>query len=322
MKDKLSLYRPPSINIWQGRADSNADERYFQRIQCLSLNEQALPKNKKNIIIGFASDEGVIRNLGRPGAKEGPEQIKLQLAKLACHHSLHFIDIGSIVCEHNSLEEAQEQFAKLMHYCHQQKHQTIAMGGGHEIAWPHFKGLSQCYPQIGIINIDAHFDLRPLKTDDSASSGTPFLQISRYCQEQNQEFSYCCLGIQEQANTAELFKTANKLNVSWLTADEMIELSLSEQIAFLHRFIEQHQHLYLSICLDAFSESEAPGVSAPQPLGITSKEALPLLKYIMQSGKVVSFDVAELSPPLDQNGKTARLAANLIAKLLEAKECS
>ena len=67
------------------------------------------------------------------------------------------------------------------------------------------------------------------------------------------------------------------------------------------------------------AECFAPGWNhcAPQTMGLTPWQILPLLKYIIQTGKVVSLDIAELSPPLNQNQKTARLAALIIAELLD-----
>jgi formiminoglutamase len=91
---------------------------------------------------------------------------------------------------------------------------------------------------------------------------------------------------------------------------------LAWHLAFLDDFMLSLDHIYLTICLDVLAECFAPGVSAPQPLGLSPWQTLPLLKYIIQSGKVVSLDIAELSPPLDQEQKTARLAALIIAELL------
>ena len=88
-----------------------------------------------------------------------------------------------------------------------------------------------------------------------------------------------------------------------LSAEEIYEQNLAWQIAFLDKFMLNLDHIYLTLCLDVLAECFAPGVSAPQPMGLTPWQILPLLKYIIQSGKVVSIDIAELSPPLDQDTK-------------------
>jgi formiminoglutamase len=314
---KLLNYEPSNISLWQGRADNLPGECFFQQVQIQDLRQQALAINQAaTILIGFCSDEGIRRNGGRIGAKSGPMALREQLAKLASGRKRQLIDVGNIISAED-LESAQEEFSTLISYCHQQGYKTLALGGGHEIAWAHFRGLSGHYPKLGIINFDAHFDLRPLKEGLYATSGSPFRQIADFCSENQRPFDYCCLGIQPNGNTESLFETAKALKVSYLNMEQINQKSLRWQKDFLKAFMQRHDQLYLSLCLDVFAESFAPGVSAPQALGLTPWQALPLLKYILQSGKVVSLDIAELSPPLDEGQKTARLAASLLATMLD-----
>ncbi|WP_298627162.1 formimidoylglutamase [uncultured Legionella sp.] len=317
MFKNLPNYQPANPALWQGRKDTVNEERFFQKIKFINNQNELISDDKKTIFLGFASDAGVIRNLGRPGAKLGPDQIKTHLAKLPCPYTEQYIDLGTINCDNDDLESAQNQFAEIIHFCHQHGHQTIALGGGHEIAWAHYQGLARHYSKIGIINFDAHFDLRPYQAGQPGNSGTPFSQIAAYCEQNALPFDYCCIGIQNFGNTPSLFERANELNVEYLTAEEMYTQNQAWQIAFLDDFMLNKDHIYLTICLDVLAECYAPGVSAPQTMGLTPWQILPLLKYIIQSGKVISFDIAELSPPLDQEQKTARLAALIIAELLD-----
>ncbi len=316
MFSDLPYYEQAKPSLWQGRNDTPNPERFFQKISFINELKELIDYKKSTVFIGFASDAGIIRNSGRPGAKLGPDQIKKHLAKLPCPKNGPYIDLGSIICENDELESAQTQFAKLIDYCHQNGHTTVAFGGGHEIAWAHYQGLSASYPKLGIINFDAHFDIRPYAPGQKGTSGTPFSQIAAYCEEKNRSFDYCCIGIQHLGNTPSLFRRAEELKVQYLSTEELMQQSLAWQMAFLDDFMLNLDYIYLSICLDVFAECFAPGVSAPQPLGLSPWQTLPMLKYIMQSGKVVSIDVAELSPPLDQEEKTARLAALIVAELL------
>jgi formiminoglutamase len=76
--------------------------------------------------------------------------------------------------------------------------------------------------------------------------------------------------------------------------------------------LERHERIYLSICLDVFASAYAPGVSAPQPFGITPIQALPILRRLAESGKVIALDIVELAPNYDPSGITAKLAASLL----------
>ena len=193
----------------------------------------------------------------------------------------------------------------------------IVLGGGHETAWGHYQGIYAHYPaSLGVINFDAHFDLRPLLSDIQGHSGTPFLQIAKHRESMDLPFDYFCLGIQPNANTKSLFATAEKLKTHYIEAENLYT-NKNENFAMLDHFITACDKIYLSICLDVFGVAFAPGVSAPQALGLTPWQAIPLLKKITQSGKVISIDFVELSPPLDQHNKTALLAASLIMSYLQ-----
>lgn len=317
MLNDFANYAPPNASLWQGRKDSLPEERFFQQVLLQDLRKQRLSSPTKAVFIGFCSDEGIRRNLGRTGAKSGPQALREQLGKLPYQGKELFLDAGDIVCVDEQLETAQHQLAAVISHFHQQQQKTVVFGGGHEVAWGHFQGLQAHYSKLGIINFDAHFDLRPLPENQKGNSGTPFLQMAEFCKQQNRPFDYCCLGIQPHANTKSLFRAAKEYKVSTLSAEQINRLDLSSQFNFLEQFIKNQDAIYLTICLDVLAESCAPGVSAPQPIGLQPWQLIPLLQYVMRTGKVVSFDIAELSPPLDQHQQTARLAAMLVAELLE-----
>ena len=98
--------------------------------------------------------------------------------------------------------------------------------GGHETAWASFQGLEkfiknkdQISPRIGIINFDAHFDLRSFESvhsDVRPSSGTPFNQIAHFCSSHGWPFQYACLGVSRTSNTEALFERANNLKVLYI----------------------------------------------------------------------------------------------------------
>lgn len=311
-------YLKPQNNLWQGRTDSLPDERFFQVMKCVDLEKQ-IPKKTANMafaFVGFSCDTGIRRNMGRVGAKEGPLAIRRALGNLAVYpfKDFEFIDAGDVACI-GDLESAQKELANIVKQLLDNNFFPIVLGGGHEVAFGHYLGLEEHEPEIdlGIINIDAHFDLRPLLEGAKGSSGTPFLQIADARKNKDLDFNYLCLGIQRLANTRSLFAAAETLGVETIFRDEINDINATKK---LDAFIKKHKKIYLTICLDAFAEAYAPGVSAPQPLGLTPIEVLPLIQQIIASKKAISFDIAELSPPNDHNNMTARLAAGLIHSTL------
>lgn len=300
---------------WQGRIDEGDASRLHQKIRQGKL----LPRNNcKNIaLLGFCSDEGVRRNGGRPGAKEGPNAIRQALCNKVLHESVGLVDMGDVICE-SDLESAQHDVAKKVSQAQALGFKTMLLGGGHEIAFAHFKGLHEAYAdhKIGIINIDAHLDVRPL-IDGKGSSGTPFLQAYNHCKSSQTEFAYLALGIQPQANTPSLFDTMNTIGGHYAFASDMMaERHLENTLQKTEHFVDTCDKIYVTICLDAFSASIAPGVSAPQSLGLTADYVLPILNFLKKQEKIIAIDVAELNPKFDADNKTANLAADLLVYLL------
>jgi formiminoglutamase len=77
-------------------------------------------------------------------------------------------------------------------------------------------------------------------------------------------------------------------------------------------FINKSDSIYLTICTDVFSSAHAPGVSAPQPFGLHPEIGLELIKHVVASGKLISFDIAEIAPRFDEDNRTAKLGAVII----------
>ena len=205
--------------------------------------------NRAIAVVGFGSDEGVYRNMGRRGAKEGPAAVRKVLYPLAWHDewccALH--DFGDIVVEEGgNLLEGQRMLSHLVSVLQGHGIITMVIGGGHETAIGHYLGLERVHDDLSIINFDAHFDLRELERrggnvdgDENAhgdaynididtaahddeyggTSGTPFRQVARHCQKHGNPFRYSVVGIQEQANIPSLFEAAAAFNVRYVLAE-------------------------------------------------------------------------------------------------------
>lgn len=312
-------YLPPSKSLWQGREDSPAGSCFFQKIQMLDLQKDI--SNDHNLaiaLVGFNCEEGIRRNLGRLGAAEGPSVIREALAKLPLHRDdIVCYDAGDITCNDNNLEESQSALGEVVFTLMQHGIIPIVMGGGHDLAWGNFQGIAKKFTKenLGIINFDAHFDMRPLLADNKGSSGTPFLQIAEAHNHANKHLDYNCIGIQDASNIPLLFKTAKDFQTQIISAEE-VELGSEKVMSLVNRVIYYNQVVYLSLCLDVFAAAYAPGVSAPQAMGVSPWQIIPALRKLAESGKVISYDIAELSPKHDIDMRTAKLAASMIYEII------
>lgn len=320
------LYRPPHETVWRGREDDLPRGRLFSRVRCHDLRA-SLPSAEPGAyaLLGFACDLGVRRNHGRAGASEGPSALRKALASLPLHGAspVELLDCGDLCCVDDDLERAQEALGAQVKRVIESGRLPILLGGGHEIAWGTAQGVMSAAPQtpLGIVNLDAHLDMRPLESG-LGHSGSGFAQIANEASARGLPLSYLCLGLQRSGNTSSLMRRARDLGARWVEADDLTlhrgvetERALDELLGELKT---QRGHLYVTLCLDAFSAAFAPGVSAPQPLGVSPWEVIPWLRRLASSGQVVALEIAELNPQYDLDGRTARLAASLISEWFHA----
>ena len=330
-------YTAADMTLWTGRAEpfETARARYWYQL--------AQPYEDQNIgLIGFACDQGVRRNQGRVGARAAPPLIRRAFATLPVIAPLQtrydnqlatlLGDAGDIYCHDDDdfaahiLEQAQLKYADKVSAIVKQGGLPIGLGGGHAIAYGSFLGLWQALqqtditndidalPRIGIINFDAHLDIRQ---SDVATSGTPFRQIAEHLDAHGQPFNYCCIGVSRFSNTAALFDRAEQLGVH-IISDEDCHYQpwqiLADQVI---SFINQVDVVYLTIDMDCLPASVVPGVSAPAAYGIELRFVERMVKTIMATGKVKMADIAEINPTFDIDGRSCKVAARLLATIIE-----
>lgn len=327
-------HTPADMTEWTGRAEP------FETKRARYWYQLAQPYEDQNIgLIGFACDQGVRRNQGRVGARAAPPLIRRAFATLPVIAPLQIRydnqlatllgDAGDIYCHDDddfaahTLEQAQLKYADKVSTIIKQGGLPIGLGGGHAIAYGSFLGLWQALankseanatPTIGIINFDAHLDIRQ---SDVATSGTPFRQIAEHLDAHGQPFHYCCIGVSRLSNTAALFDRAEQLGVH-IISDEDCHYQpwqiLADQVI---NFINQVDVVYLTIDMDCLPSSVVPGVSAPAAFGIELGFVERMVKTIMASGKVKMADIAEINPTFDIDGRSCKVAARLLATIIE-----
>jgi formiminoglutamase len=309
----MNLHQNPSPFNWSGRK-SDQIEYWHQAIQPVANLKIKEDSNKKVGILGYSSEEGVIRNQGRTGTIEGPAVIRKMLGSVSLHlpENLPILDYGDVFTLDQDMESSHEMISKTTYELLKTNHFPVILGGGHDVAYAHGKGVlkhvNEKGEKLGIINLDAHFDLRrPIK--GKGHSGSPFYQLA---EENKEDFNYLALGIQRAANPKSLFEAAEKLKARYIVMEDFRLHNweyIEEQIIW---FIDSVNKIYLSIDMDGFSSAFAPGVSAPSPMGFNPQIAFKVLELIVKSKKLISLDVVELNPQFDQDNATARLAARSI----------
>ncbi len=286
---------------YSGRIDSSRPERFHQIVEPYT-NEA-----NSDVIIGFMSDEGVRRNKGRIGAKKAPEKIREKLSSLS--YTSPIFDIGSVEGT-DDLEASQQTLGEAVSKLLSHDNFPVILGGGHETAYGHYLGVRDAYKdnRIAVLNIDAHFDLR----NEEKSSGTMFYEMLS----EDDNVDYFVIGIQPFSNTKSLYENAEKFNVKYWTLDE---LRNDSYLSAIKTALEDYDYVFMTLCMDSIQQSYAPGTSAPAPNGFTAEEIIKTVKYFASLENLSSFDISEVSPPLDIDDRTSSLAALIVITLLNER---
>ncbi|MFL5331273.1 MAG: formimidoylglutamase [Gemmataceae bacterium] len=301
------------MSIWTGRDDTPTEGPNALRWwQCV---KPYTPDAEPGIVlIGFACDEGVRRNGGRVGAKDGPRALRKALANMAWRNQHPIYDGGDVHCVESELEAAQDNLREKVSNVVRTGHRPLVLGGGHETAWGTFRGAADNKPDStwGIVNIDAHFDLR---LGPSANSGTPFSQIADWFANNRRPFRYAVFGISDPSNSRASVERAHSLGTKYLDDFTLPHVGPNAEWGWIRNFVRESEDVYLSLDLDVLSASIMPAVSAPAIRGVALDVVANLIDEILDSHRVVAVDVVEFNPAFDINGCAARVAAGLIWKI-------
>ncbi|WP_068984502.1 MULTISPECIES: formimidoylglutamase [Lysinibacillus] len=312
------MYTMTEQKQWKGRIDSTTNLSSFrlhQKVKRIPINDVSASNHQHAGIVGFICDEGVRRNQGRIGAASGPNALREALSSLpwTFNDEQQIIDVGNVICLNHALEEAQRELGGIVETLLNNKLQCVVLGGGHETLYGHYLGVRASLPKdakIGIVNIDAHFDLRPY--DEQPSSGTMFRQIL----EQDPHADYFVLGIQRYGNTKELFEKADEWQVNYVLEENMTPENNAQIMDELQQFMDNHDYVLLTLCMDVLNAAFAPGVSAPSPFGLDPTTVRMILQKVTSHPNTHSFDICEVNPSLDENGRTVKLGAYFVYEAL------
>lgn len=259
-------------------------------------------------LIGFPSDKGVEINGGRPGASKAPKRIYEELLKLT-PHPVHFDRHSKLLEKTKKLTVLEcsddvsadhESLGKSITACLADLVIPVVLGGGHETAYGHFLGYAKSELPVNIVNIDAHADVREFK-GGKAHSGSPFRQAVE--SESGMCRSYNVYGL----NPASV--SAGHLTYVRKQGDAVFEGSLSVDGILNRLNLFEQGSIMVTMDMDAVSQADAPGVSAPNASGISKGDWLQLAYGFGKHPKVTSFDLSEVNPEFDRDNQTVKLAA-------------
>ncbi len=180
----------------------------------------------------------------------------------------------------------------------------ITLGGEHSVTLPIVKTHQLLHPddKLGVIYLDAHLDFRDSYLDNRYSHACVARRLTEIIGMEN----IVELGI--RSYSAEESEMAAKQNLRIYTADNINEMGMIEVVRDSLKFLNTKK-IYLTLDMDVFDPSYAPGVGNPEYFGLSPWQIRECIEIIGRY--LVGADIVEVSPPYD-NGNAAALAAQLI----------
>ncbi len=272
-------------------------------------------------LIGLPDDLGVSLNNGRPGAALGPRAVRGALATYGVANPAGLawpsvFDAGDVEpaagLTEAALRETHERVSDAAQWIVQRGLFPIAIGGGHDLTFAFVRGVVRGLREVrgdeavvsDGIYFDAHLDVR-----ESVGSGMPFRRLI----EDGYAARLSAAGINPLVN--------DRQHTEWFAAHGGVVHGVEGLAAGAESVLSAVAHggapLFVSLDMDVFDSAHAPGVSALNPCGTCPREVAPLVSLAGRCERTVCFDIMELCPAHDEQGRTARLAAHMLLAFLE-----
>ncbi|TMV83205.1 agmatinase [Thioclava sp. BHET1] len=259
----------------------------------------------------------------RAGARFGPRAVREASTLFSFGHAgaydheddatylgpdVTIVDIGDADIVHTDTEQSHANIEAGVRAILDAGALPVTIGGDHSINIPCIRAFADRGP-IHILQIDAHLDFVDIRHGVRHGHGNPM----RRAAEQAHVTGITALGIRNVSSTAkDGYDAARAMGDDFLSVRQVRRLGLEATLAR----IPQGARIYISIDIDGFDPSIAPGTGTPSHGGFLYYEVLEILQAIARSHEVVGIDLVEVAPDYDPAGATAILAAQILLNLL------
>ncbi|WP_209535471.1 agmatinase [Herbaspirillum sp. 1589] len=257
----------------------------------------------------------------RAGTRFGPRQIRAESVMIRPYNmatgaapfdSLSVADIGDVAINtYNLLESVrviEEAYDGLL------AHPVIplTLGGDHTITLPILRAIARKHGPVGLVHVDAHTDTNDDMFGEKIAHGTTFrraveeglLDCKRVVQ----------IGQRAQGYASGDFQWGVDQGFRLVQAEQCWHRSLAPLMEEVRAQIGAGP-VYLSFDIDGIDPAWAPGTGTPEVGGLTSIQALEIVRGC-RGMNLVGCDLVEVSPPYDVSGNTSQLGANLLYEML------
>lgn len=292
----------------------------MERLSAWSDFSLVPPEESDLLIMGVPFDGGVSASRGAAAAPDKLRDLSNYLSAFSETgvdlRRLKIADLGNIPVNLNWEHYFQEVRERARELCLQEKF-ALFLGGDHSVTIPLLQAFSRCHWEapIGVVQLDAHCDLM------AEYDGHPWSHACtarRSLELPNLDAERLVLvGIRTfEPEEREYLDSAPGLQL--IGAREIYRQGIDAALARIVRALEGAAAVYISLDIDVLDPAFAPGTGTPEAGGLSSREAMELVRGLIGALPVRAMDITEISPPLDCSGITCFAALKIIAEVFGA----
>ncbi|RXK50050.1 formimidoylglutamase [Halorientalis pallida] len=268
------------------------------------------------VLAGEPYDGAVI---GRQGASHGPSGIRTALAGTKSHHfdagpvrSVGDLgDVAAVAGAYTTMEPSEVQAAvrEVVAQIYAADALPVFLGGDNSLSYANVAPLVET-GSVGVVSLDAHLDCREVQGEPT--SGSPYRQLHEAGLD-----AFAVVGARH-FETSTVYADYVREQGGTIVTAEAVGLDTAPVVERVREAMAGVDRVYVSLDLDVLDAAAAPGVSAPTPGGLTTRELFRHLRALAADDRVVGFEVVECAPRLDPTDRTVRAAARAVAHFLSA----
>lgn len=223
-------------------------------------------------------------------------------------HDLRMVDIGDADIVHTDTEKSHANIEAGVRAILRAGALPVVIGGDHSVNIPCIRAFDDQGP-IHIVQIDAHLDFVDVRHGVRHGHGNPM----RRAAEKDYVTGITALGIRNVSSTTqEGYEAARAMGDDILSVRQVRKLGPEGVLAR----IPEGARVYVTIDIDGFCPSIAPGTGTPSHGGFLYYEVLEILQGLARNHDVVGVDLVEVAPDYDPTGSTAILAAQVLLNFI------
>lgn len=269
-------------------------------------------------IVGVPHDSGTTY---RPGTRFGPQGIRRISALYTPYNfelgvdlreQIKLCDVGDIFTIPANNEKSFDQISKGIAHIFASGAFPIILGGDHSIGFPTVRGICRHLgdKKVGIIHFDRHVDTQETDLDERMHT-CPWFHATNMANAPAKNLVQ--LGIGGWQVPRQGVKVCRERATNILTVTDIMEMGLDAAADFaIEKATDGTDCVWISFDIDCIDAGFVPGTGWPEPGGLMPREALYLLKKIIQNTKVCGIEVVEVSPPYDVSDMTSLMATRVI----------